>query len=154
MHPLLASFPVSIEIPVQWGDMDAYGHVNNTVFFRYFESARMAYFERCGFVQTYVDEQIGAILHSTSCRFRQSLFYPDRVEVGARVSTIEPDRFTMEYTVVSLGTGKVAAEGSGIIVSFDYKAGKKTLVPNLVRERVETLQAAFHHEDTKERKQE
>ena len=149
MHLLLASFPVSIELSVQWGDMDAYGHVNNTVFFRYFESARMAYFERCGFTKSHIDERIGAILHSTSCRFRQPLFYPDRVVVGARVSKMEADRFTMEYTVVSLGTGTVAAEGSGVIVSFDYKEGKKTLVPGIVRERGEVLEAAFHHENTK-----
>ena len=141
MHPSLASFPVSIQIPVEWGDMDAYGHVNNTVFFRYFESARMAYFERCGFTRTYIDDQVGAILHSTSCRFRQPLFYPDTVEVGARVSKIEADRFTMEYTVVSLTAGAVAAEGSGIIVSFDYKEGKKTAIPAVVRQGVEKLEA-------------
>ena len=141
MHPLLASFPVTIEIPVQWGDMDAYGHLNNTVFFRYFESARMAYFERCGFTKSHIDERVGAILHSTSCRFRQPLFYPDTVEVGARVIRIEADRFTMEYTVVSLGTVSVAAEGTGIIVSFDYKEGKKTAVPELVRKAVELLES-------------
>jgi len=154
MHPLLASFPVTIEIPVQWGDMDAYGHVNNTVFFRYFESARMAYFERCGFTKSHIDERVGAILHSTSCRFRQPLFYPDTVEVGARVSTIEVDRFSMDYAVVSLGSGTVAAEGTAIIVSFDYKEGKKTAVPALVRQRVEELEAQFLHESTKSRKHE
>lgn len=141
MHPLLAPFPISIQLPVEWGDMDAYGHVNNTVFFRYFESARMAYFERCGFTRTYLEDQVGAILHSTSCRFRQPLFYPDTVEVGARVSNIEVDRFTMQYTVVSLTAGAVAAEGSGIIVSFDYKAGKKTAVPEIVRKAVEELES-------------
>lgn len=140
MHPLLAAFPVSVEIPVLWGDMDAYGHVNNTVFFRYFESARMAYFERCGFTKSHIDERIGAILHSTSCRFRQPLFYPDRVEIGARVTRMEPDRFTMEYHVISLGTGKLAAEGSGVIVSFDYKEGKKAAVPENVRKAVEQLE--------------
>ena len=42
----LADFPVSIELPVQWGDQDAFGHVNNTVYFRWYESARIAYLER------------------------------------------------------------------------------------------------------------
>ena len=50
---IFRGFPIVIELPVQWGEMDAYGHVNNTVLFRYFESARMAYFERCGFIATY-----------------------------------------------------------------------------------------------------
>ena len=46
MHPALDDFAVTVRIPVQWGEMDAYGHVNNTVFFRYFESARVEYLER------------------------------------------------------------------------------------------------------------
>jgi acyl-CoA thioester hydrolase len=140
MHPRLADYPVTIRLPVLWGDMDAYGHVNNTVFFRFFESARMAYFERCGFIQSHIDDRIGAILHSTACRFRRPLFYPDTVEIGARVTVFEADRFTMEYVVISLGSGEVAAEGSGIIVSFDYKEGKKTAVPEVVRQRVEELE--------------
>ena len=48
MHDLLAGYPVVIEIPVAWGEMDAFQHVNNIVYFRYFESGRIAYFERAG----------------------------------------------------------------------------------------------------------
>ena len=44
MNSPVADYPVVIETPVAWGEMDAYGHVNNIVYFRYFESARIAYF--------------------------------------------------------------------------------------------------------------
>ena len=44
----LSRWPVTIELPVQWGELDSFGHVNNVVFLRWFESARIAYFERCG----------------------------------------------------------------------------------------------------------
>ncbi|MFB6240651.1 MAG: acyl-CoA thioesterase, partial [Gemmatimonadota bacterium] len=97
----LPGVPVTVEIPVQWGEMDAYDHVNNVVFFRYFESARVRYLERCGFTASYREDRVGAILHSTSCRFRRPLVYPDRVTVGARVTEMEADRFTMEYHVYS-----------------------------------------------------
>ena len=50
------------------GEMDAFGHLNNIVYFRYFETARIHYFERCGFMATYEEDRIGAILHSTSGR--------------------------------------------------------------------------------------
>ena len=56
--------------------MDAFGHLNNIVYFRYFETARIHYFERCGFMATYEEDRIGAILHSTSCRFRRPLHFP------------------------------------------------------------------------------
>lgn len=139
-HALLADFPVRVRLPVQWGDMDAYDHVNNTVFFRYFETARIAYLDACGFLNAYATKQIGAILHSTDCRFRLPLVYPDDVEVGGRAVEVGEDRFTMRYRVVSLGHQAVAAEGSGIIVAYDYAAHRKTTLPPEVRERIARLE--------------
>lgn len=128
-HPLLTGFPVAITLPVQWGEMDAYGHVNNTVLFRYFETARVEFLERCGFLRSYDERKIGAILHSTSCRFRHALFYPDTVQVGGRAIRLDKDRFTMEYRVVSFKENAVAADGEGVIVSFDYARRSKTSIP-------------------------
>ena len=135
-HDLLSDFPVIIELPVQWGEMDAYGHVNNAVLFRYFESARMAYFERCGFTGSYERDKIGAILHSTSCRFRRPLFCPDTALVGTRVSDVGEDRVTMEYRVVSRAQNDTAAEGTAIIVSYDYNQARKAPLPAAVREAI------------------
>jgi acyl-CoA thioester hydrolase len=139
-HPLLAGFPVVIELPVQWGEMDAYGHVNNAVLFRYFESARMAYFERCGFLETYDRDRVGAILHSTSCRFRRPLFCPDTALVGTRVTETGDDRFTMEYRVVSRARNETAAEGTAVIVSYDYRGNRKTALPAAVRRGIALLE--------------
>ena len=59
MQELLDAYPVIIEIPIAWGDMDAFQHVNNTVYFRHFESARLAYFEKIGTMQ--VTEEVDAL---------------------------------------------------------------------------------------------
>lgn len=136
----LERFPATIEVPVQWGDMDAYGHVNNTVYFRYFESARIEYLDRCGFLESYDSRGVGAILHSTSCRFRRALTYPDTVLVGGRAVEVGEDRFVMEYRVVSIGQEAVVAEGDGVVVSFDYREGTKTALPEEVRRRIEALE--------------
>ena len=98
-HPLLAGFPVTVRIPIQWGDMDAYGHVNNTVYFRLFETARIAYLERCGFIESYERERIGAILRSTECHFRLPLGYPDDVLVGARTIDVQVTRLRRKIEV-------------------------------------------------------
>ena len=126
---LLAGYPILIRIPVQWGEMDAYGHVNNTVFFRYFESARIAFLERCRFIEAYDREKVGAILHSTGCRFRRPLFYPDTALVATRASELGEDRFTMEYVIASESQATIAAEGSGVIVSYDYESRKPVPIP-------------------------
>lgn len=140
-HQLVRGWPVVIRLPVQWGEMDAYGHVNNTVFFRYFESARVRYLERCGFTESWERTRVGAILHSTRCRFRRALRYPDTVLAAARAETLEEDRFEMAYRVVSLSADAVAAEGSGLVVSFDYERERKAPIPAAVREGIEALEA-------------
>jgi acyl-CoA thioester hydrolase len=133
----LAAWPVVVAQEVRWGDLDAFGHVNNTVFFRFFESARIAYFERVGFLGD--GGGVGPILHSTQCRFRLPLGYPDTLRVGARVAAVEKDRFNMEYRIVSQQHGAVAGEGSGLIVAYDYQKKSKADVPAAVAEKIRAL---------------
>ena len=142
VEALLAEFPVVVHLPLHWGEMDAFGHLNNVVYFRYFETARIHYFERCGFMATYEEDRVGAILHSTSCRFRRPLHFPDTVLAGARVTELGEDRFTMGYRVVSVAEEMVAADGTGLIVSFDYRARSKAPVPDRVRCAIIELEGA------------
>ena len=142
MKELLETYPVVIEIPVAWGEMDSLQHVNNIVYFRYFESARMAYFLKLD-IWNYMDETgIGPILASTQCKFKIPLTYPDTVSVGTKISEIEADRFIMKYVLVSHEHAKVAAEGEGLIVSYDYRALKKTTLPDEIKERIKILESS------------
>jgi acyl-CoA thioester hydrolase len=115
--------------------------VNDTVFFRYFESARICYLERCRFVESYDRDKVGAILHSTSCRFRSPLFYPDTAVVGTRAAQVGVDRFTMSYEMASESQNAVVAEGTGIVVSYDYVAREVVPIPDYVREAIAKLEA-------------
>lgn len=125
----LQGYPVVVELEVAWGEMDFFRHVNNTVFFRYFESARIAYLERIGFAAVLEESGVGPILASTHCRFRVPLTYPDSILVGARATEVLVDRFTMEYRLVSRKLGAIAAEGGGVLVAYDYRAGSKIHLP-------------------------
>ena len=142
MEELLKTYPVVIETPVVWGDMDALQHVNNTIYFRYFESARMAYFDRLDLWTYMRDTGTGPILANTRCRFRLPVTYPDTVSIGTRVARVEADRFLMEHTVVSHHHGKIAAEGDGMIVAYDYRALRKTALPDELKERIRVLEAS------------
>jgi acyl-CoA thioester hydrolase len=139
MKELLKDCPVVIEIPVAWGEMDSMQHVNNAVYFRYFESARIAYFDRVNFREL-MDKGIGAILASIQCKFKIPLTYPDTVSVGVRVSNMEEDRFIIQHYVVSHRLQKIAAEGEGIVVSYNYKENRKTAIPQELKERIIALE--------------
>lgn len=138
----LSSFPVRLEIPVAWGEMDAMGHVNNIVYLRWFECARIAYFERVGWLAGGRVRGVGPILHSTQARFRAPVKWPDRIVVGARVGDVEADRFTMHYEIWSEALRRVAAEGSGLVVCFDYDREHKAPLPPEIRQRIADLEAS------------
>ena len=143
----LRGFPIVVIVNVAWGELDAFGHVNNTVYFRYFEDARIAYLDAIGF-RGGPPTGVGPILHSTMCRFRRPLGYPDTLRVGARVTEVGDDRLTMEYRVVSGRLGEVAAEGGGVLVAFDYAKGAKVALPRGVRARIDPLERGVESDRT------
>ena len=138
--PLLAGFPVVIELPVQWGEMDSYRHVNNVVYFRYFENARIALLDRVEWLRSMREAGLGPIAASTSARFRKPLSYPDHILVGARVTDVQPDRVTIEHRIVSARWDAVATEGQAVVVSYDYRRQAKCPIPDAVREAIEKLE--------------
>jgi acyl-CoA thioester hydrolase len=140
-HPLLSGFPVIVEVPVVWGEMDSYRHVNNVVYFRYFETARLAYFGQMDWFEYEKQWGIGPILAYTQCRFRKPLTYPDTVSIAARVSSLAVDRFTMEHLVLSHGLEVIAAEGQSTIVSYHYERGNKMPLPEELHRRMANLEA-------------
>ena len=139
---LLVGFPVVVEQAVAWGDMDSYQHVNNVVYFRYFENARLEYFRRLDWFAYEKETNVSPILASTNCRFRRALTYPDKIRIGARVVKMDADRFTYEYRLVSERLGRIAADGEGVIVTYNHARGEKVPVPDELKRRIAELEAS------------
>ncbi len=137
---LLAQFKIVISIPVQWGDQDAFGHVNNTIYLRWFESARIVYLERIGMLELHEAENVGPILASVACDYRRPLTYPDTVLVGARVTRIGRTSFGMEHAAASVEHAVIAAEGKSTLVVFDYHKEKSHPVPQALRQAIAALE--------------
>lgn len=136
MHDALIDFPLVIKLPVVWREMDSLGHVNNVIYFTYFENARIAYFEKVGMAAKTGENSKGPILGSTSCRFKVPLVYPDTIWVGARMHGLSEYRFHHKYVVVSEKLERVAATGEGTIVYYDYFSAKKSAIPADLRQRI------------------
>jgi len=136
-------FSLTSDESIDWGDMDAYQHVNNVRYFRYFENVRIAYFEKAGITQLMLDTQIGPILGSTDCKFLAPLTFPDNITVATRVSQLKEKRFTMVYEVFSEKLARVVAQGHGEIVYVDYNSGKTCAVPDTIVNSIKALEASF-----------
>jgi acyl-CoA thioester hydrolase len=137
---LLAQFPVVVSIPVQWGDQDAFGHVNNTIYLRWFESARIAYFERMGIMELHETENVGPILASAACEYRRQVRYPDTVLVGARVTRIGRSSFGMDHAAASEAQSLIVAEANTTLVVYDYHKEKSHPISEALRRAIAAIE--------------
>ena len=97
----LGRYPVSVTIPVAWGEMDAFQHVNNVAFARWIETARVAYFGRLGLMRPRAGDGVGPILARIAIDYGRPVSYPDTVHVDATVRKIGRSSLTMGYRIWS-----------------------------------------------------
>jgi acyl-CoA thioester hydrolase len=121
-----------MRIPVRWGDLDAMGHVNNTVYFRYFETVRIAWLATLGI--TLGREGVGPVMANGFCNFRRQIEYPG--ELVARHFVVPPGRSSLD-TFFTLSTaeapGVVSADGGATLVWLDFPNQRTVPVPDAVR---------------------
>ncbi len=141
MDEALGRYPLSITIPVAWGEMDAFHHVNNVAYARWIESARVAYFTRLGLMEPLRPDGVGPILGRVAIDYRSPVTYPDTVRVDATTTSIGRTSFRMAYRVWSEGQGAEVATGEDVIVVFDYRAGRATPVDDALRTAIVALEA-------------
>ena len=140
MNELLNDFTFVVNLNIEWGDMDALQHVNNIEYFKYFQVARIAYFEKINSDSVFGETPIPLILASTQCKFIYPLTYPDIISVGVRVDAMADQYFTMKYDVVSHQHQRLVAIGDAKVVMFDYVNNKKTSIPDEIRKTIIDLE--------------
>ena len=141
MHETLGRYPLTLEIPVAWGDMDANQHVNNVAYARWIESARVAYLERLGMRCPPGPEGIGPIVARLSIDYLRPLTYPDTVRVHATVRAVGRTSITLGYRIWSVAQQADVAVGEDVDVLLDYRSGGKVPVDEALRARIAALEA-------------
>lgn len=129
-----SKFPAQVEIPVHWGEQDGFGHVNNAVFIRWLEAARIRFMTLIGVELT--RDGTGPILAAVSCNFRQQVKFPDTVVSGARVIKTGRSSLQIEHGIWSLAGGVLVADGESTVVMFDYRNQQSSPIPANLREKI------------------
>lgn len=136
MSENLNDYTVVEEIIIRWGDMDARGHVNNTIYYRYFESSRIALFQSLDIYEQPKKVRVGPILSFQSCYYKAPLTYPDTIYVGAKITNIEGSKIFIKHALVSKNLKRMAAEGEAHIVWYDYEDLKKAIISDNLKKRL------------------
>lgn len=133
MDKFLEQYPINTSINVAWGEMDALQHVNNVVYFRYFETARIDFFNQINLLEDLQKTAVGPVISENQARYKRPVTFPDTLVVGVSISDINDDRFMMHYHVFSQTQQAVTTIGSSQVVMFNFKTGQKAqLTPQLL----------------------
>lgn len=132
----LQHYPVIYEQKVAWGDMDLFGHVNNVIYYRYIESARIEYFNKLHIF----DYDVNTVVASNQCKYIKPVVYPDTLSIGAKVVEVRNSALRMEYALYSHAQNEVVALSEAVIVFVDPVEMKKTLIPEVIKSALSTLE--------------
>jgi acyl-CoA thioester hydrolase len=126
-----ADFRHFIELPVRWGDMDAFGHVNNVHSMRYLESGRIAYVEDVLGITLESKENI--VLANIQCSFLQQLHYPATVAVATRINRLGRSSLHIRCAIYRQGESEPVVTGKGVLVWFDFISHQAIPLPDPLR---------------------
>jgi len=137
MTILKDKYPLFVEQAIQWGEMDAFNHVNNSVYFKYFENARIKFMAECGVMEMMKREKVGPILARIEGNFKLPLTYPDTIRTYIRVKSIGHTSFVVEHAAWSRKHDEIACIGEGVLVVLDYKTNEKIAISEQMRANLE-----------------
>ncbi|WPC32274.1 acyl-CoA thioesterase [Acinetobacter towneri] len=137
----LADYPIVFEQRVAWGDMDAFGHVNNVIYYRYIESARLYYLDHLKILQ----QDVLTVIASNQYKYIRPVVYPDILKIGVRVEELRNSAMRMHYLIYSEAQQMVVAEADAVIVCVDRVNMQKTLIPENVRAGIHKIEKTVQH---------
>jgi acyl-CoA thioester hydrolase len=118
-------------IAVRWGDMDAMGHVNNTVYFRYMEQARISWFDTL-VPRDEAWKSTGIVIANATCNFKRPINYPGTVEVKLSVGPAGGSSIATFYELTV--DESLCADGAATVVFIDMQKQKPVRIPEKIRE--------------------
>lgn len=133
-----SDYPHFAPIQTRWMDNDVYGHVNNVVYYSYFDTVVNGYLLEAGLLTIGDSEVIGLVVE-TQCRYFAPVAFPDRLEGGLRVSKLGTSSVRYELGIFPEGADAPIAEGHFVHVYVDHAARRPVPLPELHRSRLATL---------------
>ena len=137
----LAHYPIIHQQPIHWGEMDAFNHLNNVVYYRYAESARIGYLKALGMF----DGNMVTVLAQSSCQYLRPVIFPDTLLLGVRCQRLGTTSIVIEYSYYSTAQAAIVATAEAVIVRLESNGQDKKPWTNEERERLLALEATFGH---------
>jgi acyl-CoA thioester hydrolase len=133
-----ADYPHFLTIPTRWADNDVYGHVNNVVYYSYFDTVVNEYLLRAGVLDFERGSTIGLVVE-TQCSYFAPISFPERIEAGLRVTKLGNTSVRYEVAIFSAGADEASAQGHFVHVYVDRETRRPVALPEALRAALEPL---------------
>jgi len=139
MNAIISEYSTTLDLRIDWSEMDVFGHINNVAFFKYIQASRVNYWEKIQLTKLHAQTNIGPMLASTGCDFKKPLFYPGNIQVLAKLDFLKNTSFGLSHIILD-SAGDIAAIARDVVVLYDFNANTKATIPADLRENMEGIE--------------
>ncbi len=124
-----------ITLRIDWSELDVFGHVNNVMFTKYAQAARLNFVEAIGLMAIYKTDKIGFMVAETNCQFKKELLFPGNIHIETKIEFVKNTSFALAHTIIN-DENEVVAIARDVLVVFDFNKKEKCLIPQHVNEKM------------------
>ncbi len=132
----LSNYKLSIDLRIDWSDLDMYKHVNNLSFIRFMQTGRAQFWEATELTKIFEETNKGPMVVSTHCDFKKSLYYPGTAIVKTKLAFIKNSSFGLDHLILN-DNMEICAEGRDVAVFFDFNKNETYKIPQELRDLME-----------------
>lgn len=124
-----------ITLRIDWSELDVFGHVNNVMFTKYAQAARLNFVEATGLMTFYNKDKIGFMVAETNCQFKKELLFPGNIHIETKIEFAKNTSFALAHTMMN-DANEIVAIARDVLVVFDFNKKEKCLIPQHVNEKM------------------
>ena len=128
-----SEFKLSLELRIDWSDLDIYKHVNNLSFLKFIQTGRTNFWEATGLSKIYEETNCGPMIVSSHCDFKKSLYYPGSAIVKTKLAYLKNSSFGIDHIILN-EKNELCAQGRDVAVCFDFNSQTTYNIPEDLRE--------------------
>lgn len=129
------STETQLTLRIDWSELDVFGHVNNVMFMKYVQAARLHYVEHIGLMALHRAENIGFMVAETTCQFKKSLHFPGNVHLLTKPISTANTSFVLEHHITN-DENQIVAIATDVLVVYDFGKHEKCLIPEAIKQRM------------------
>jgi len=129
------SLETKITLRIDWSEIDSFGHVNNVMFMKYVQAARLNFVAEIGLMNLHRTENIGFMVAETNCQFKKELHFPGYVTIKTKVLYAKNTSFSLEHKLLN-SESDIAAIAKDVLVVYDFNKNEKCLIPEVIKNKL------------------